>query len=131
MTLSQLITRVGVLGAALSIGATGAPAQAPVATFRSNVDLVRVSAIVHDRKGRFVQGLLARDFQVLEGDEPRPITDFRPDAVGVSVALLFDASGSMAGQLPDARDAAVQVLSWLETGRDEAAVFMFDTALNE
>src|SRR5947207_3068866 len=131
MNLSQLIARAGVLAAALSITATSAPAQAPVATFRSNVDLVRVSAVVHDRKGRFVQGLLANDFQVLEGEQTRPIIDFRPDADGVSVALLFDASGSMVGQLTDAREAAVEVLSWLETGKDEAGVFTFDTALDE
>jgi VWFA-related protein len=131
MNLSQLITRSWVVAAALAITATNAPAQAPVATFRSNVDLVRVSAVVHDRKGRFVQGLLLNDFQVLEGEETRPIIDFRPDADGVSVALLFDASGSMVGQLPDAREAAVEVLSWLETGRDEAGVFTFDTVLDE
>src|SRR3954468_13595026 len=123
MNLSQLITRAVVLAAGLSISATNAPAQSPVATFKANVDLVRVAAVVHDRKGRFVQGLLAHDFQILEGEETRPIIDFRPDADRVSVALLFDASGSMVGQLPDAREAAVEVLSWLETGKDEAGVF--------
>src|SRR5204862_3464633 len=49
---------------------------------------------------------------------------------GVSVALLFDVSGSMEGQLPKAREAARHVLSWLDA-RDEAAVFTFDTRLDQ
>src|SRR5579864_6091809 len=69
--------------------------QAPAATFKSSVDLVRVSAIVRDRKGRFVQNLSPTDFEVLDGGRPRAITDFRRDLGGVSVALLFDISGSM------------------------------------
>src|SRR5205809_3967902 len=83
------------------------------ATFRSSVDLVRLAAVVRDRKGRFVQDLSARDFEVLDDGRPRSITDFRRDLVGVSVALLFDVSGSMESQLSHAREAAEHVLSWL------------------
>src|SRR5579872_4261395 len=97
----------------------------PVASFKAGVDLVRVSAVVRDRKGRFVQDLSARDFEVLDGGQSRPITDFRADSAGVSVALLFDVSGSMEGRLDDAREAATHVLSWLEPARDEAAIFTF------
>jgi Ca-activated chloride channel family protein len=100
-------------------------------TFKSSVDMVRVSAIVRDRKGRFVQDLTAHDFEVLDGGERKSIADFRPDTSGVSVALLFDVSGSMEGQLAHAREAALHVLSWLEPDRDEAAVFTFDTHLDE
>src|SRR5712691_9804587 len=70
------------------------------ATFKSSVDLVRVSAVVRDRKGRFVQDLSLRDFEVLEDGRSRAITDFRTDFAGVSVALLFDVSGSMEAKLP-------------------------------
>jgi Ca-activated chloride channel family protein len=100
------------------------------ATFKSSVDLVRVSAVVRDRKGRFAQNLSAADFEVLEGGQPRAITDFRRDLGGVSVALLFDISGSMEAMLAPARAAAGHVLSWLDAD-DEAAVFTFDTRLNE
>src|SRR5512140_1796872 len=107
--------------------------QAPAATFKSSVDLVRVSAVVRDRKGRFVQDLKAGDFEVLDGGVPRSISDFRPDFAGVSVALLFDVSGSMevSSKLSYAREAATHVLSWLEADRDEAAVFAFDTELRQ
>jgi Ca-activated chloride channel family protein len=94
------------------------------------VDLVRVSAVVRDRKGRFVRDLTARDFEVLDGGEVRPITDFRYDLAGVSVAMLFDVSGSMEMRLGDARESASHVLAWLGAD-DESAVFLFDTQLEE
>src|SRR5258708_6999486 len=105
-------------------------AQQPPTTFRSGVDLVRVAAVVRDHKGRFVQDLTAHDFEVLENGRPRSISDFRRDTAGVSIALLFDVSGSMEGHLPNARESAAHALSWLEP-RDEAAVFTFDTRLDE
>lgn len=104
--------------------------QPPVATFKSSVDLVRIAAVVRDHKGRFVQDLTANDFEVIDGGQRRRIADFRHDLGGVSVALLFDASGSMEGQLSNAREAAEHVLSWLDD-RDEAAIFSFDTRLDE
>jgi Ca-activated chloride channel homolog len=103
----------------------------PVAAFKAGVDLVRVSAVVRDRKGRFVQDLSARDFEVLDGGQKRSITDFRNDVSGVSVALLFDVSGSMEARLPHAREAAEHVLSWLDSKMDEAALFTFDTRLDQ
>ena len=113
-------------------GAVGVAAQVvpPVATFKSSVDLVRVAAIVRDSKGRFVQDLTARDFDVLDDGRPRPIADFQQELPGVSVAFLFDVSGSMEGRMVHAREAADRVMGLLDA-RDEAAVFTFDTRLNE
>jgi Ca-activated chloride channel family protein len=105
--------------------------QPPVSTFKTGIDLVQVNAIVRDRKGRFVQNLSARDFEILDGGEARPISDFRHDLAGVSVALLFDVSGSMEARLASAREAGTHVLSWLDDDRDEAGVFTFDTRLDE
>ena len=76
-----------------------------VPTFKSGIDLVRVSAIVRDQKGRFVEDLSARDFEVIDGGIVRTISDFRRDGAAISVALLFDVSGSMESTLPDAREA--------------------------
>src|SRR5436853_4767187 len=112
-------------GVALMLALAGSPLdgfqQPPVASFKSSVDLVRVAAVVRDHKGRFVQDLNARDFEVIDAGQRRQIADFRPDSGGVSVAILFDVSGSMEGHLPPAREAAMHVLSWLDA-RDEAAV---------
>lgn len=103
----------------------------PVATFKASVDLVRVSAVVRDKKGRFVYDLTARDFEITDGGIRRTISDFRTDEAGVSVAMLFDVSGSMELTMPQAREAAGHVLSWLTREEDEAAVFTFDTRLDE
>lgn len=126
--------------AALTAGAHGVHGQtpaappdpaAPVATFKSSVDLVRIAAVVRDQKGRFVQDLTIRDFEVTDGGQVRPISDFRQDVAGLSVALLFDVSGSMEGMFGHAREAATHVLSWLDVSQDEAGVFRFDTRLEE
>jgi Ca-activated chloride channel family protein len=93
--------------------------------------MVRIAAVVRDQKGRFVQDLKVSDFEVLDGGNSRRIADFRTDVAGVSVAVLFDVSGSMEGQMRHAREAAAHVLSWMDATRDEAAVFTFDTHLDE
>jgi Ca-activated chloride channel family protein len=112
----------------------GQPGELPQAgIFRSGVDLVTVSATVRDRRGRAVPDLTAADFQVFDKGVARPIAEFRTEAAPVSVAILFDVSGSMdlASRALAARFAAHHVLSWLEHGRDEAALFAFDSRLHE
>src|SRR5262245_44035016 len=134
MDRGRLITGMAVAAAMFVTPIAGGAAQdtqRPEATFKSSVDLVRVTAVVRDQKGRFVRDLTERDFQVLDRGETRPIAEFRSDVSGVSVALLFDVSGSMEGHLPMAREAASHVLSWLDASQDEAAVFTFDTRLDE
>jgi Ca-activated chloride channel homolog len=107
------------------------PAAPPLATFKSSVALVRVSAVVRDRRGRLVRDMAAGDFEVREGGVVRRIEEFRRDESGVSVAFLFDVSGSMEARMPHAREAAEHILSWLNAQEDEAAVFTFDTRLDE
>jgi VWFA-related protein len=107
------------------------PAGTP--TFRGGVDLVTVSAVVRDQKGRVVTNLTRANFELLENGVPRPITDFRADRAGVSIALLFDASGSMhvADKIEAARRAARHVLAWLTPGQDELGIYSFDTGLRQ
>jgi VWFA-related protein len=115
-------------------GQTGQPseAQSP-AIFRAGVDLVTVSATVRDRRGRSVVDLAQTEFEVLDRGVRRPITQFRTEAAPVSVAILFDVSGSMdiASRTLAARFAAHHLLSWMDHGRDEAALFAFDSRLHE
>jgi len=129
-TRGRLISSALLVAFVAVLKADGATQDQPVATFRSAVDLVRVSAVVRDRKGRFVRDLSARDFEVLDGGQQRRITDFRNDAAGISLAVLFDVSGSMEAKLGSAREAAEHVLSWLDA-RDEASIFTFDTSLEQ
>ena len=124
---------VGVTAVMLALGldtkAVGTQPQAP--SFKAGVDLVRIAAVVRDRKGRFVQDLKSRDFEIVDDGRSRPISDLQTDITAVSIAVLFDVSGSMEGRMPSAREAAMHVLSWLDATRDEAAVFTFDTRLVE
>jgi Ca-activated chloride channel homolog len=132
MAWGRLITGGLILALALGNGGAGAQEQTPpVAAFKSSIDMVRVAAVVRDSKGRFVQDLTKRDFEVLDNGQTRPISDLQNDLAGVSVALLFDVSGSMEGHMPYAREAATHLLSWLNGYNDEAAVYTFDTHLDE
>jgi len=131
----SLAVAMAILGgvSALEAEAQTDPVQAQP-TFRSGVDLVSVSAVVRDRKGRVVRSLKKDDFVVSEGKLARPIVDFSSNELGpTSLALLFDVSGSMHGRtkIDAARRAAGYVLSWLQPGVDEAAVFTFDSRLQE
>jgi Ca-activated chloride channel family protein len=139
--------RLGLLTAAttmaLFVGAGAAAAQGVAANdpaaeqqaptrFKSSVDLVSVSAVVRDRKGRFVSDLRRDDFIVVEGGERRPIIGFNAQADGpVRVAVLFDISGSMrvGTKAVDAKQTARHIFSSLKPG-DEAALFAFDTQLD-
>ena len=132
MACGRLITGGLILALVAGNGGAGAQEQTPpVAAFKSSIDMVRVAAVVRDSKGRFVQDLTKRDFEVLDNGQTRPISDLQNDLAGVSVAVLFDVSGSMEGHMPYAREAATHLLSWLNGYNDEAAVFTFDTHLDE
>lgn len=103
------------------------------ATFHSGVDIVTVSATVRDGKGRLVRDLTKRDFEVLDRGQRRTISEFRSENAPVSLAILIDVSGSMdvAAESTAAKFAAFHLLSWLQEGRDEAALFAFDSRLHE
>lgn len=112
---------------------SGSGPSQPATRFKSAVDLVSVTAVVRDRKGRFVQDLSREDFIVVEGGQRRPIVGFNAEANGpVRVAVLFDISGSMrvGSKSVDARQAARHIFSSLKDG-DEAALFAFDTQLDQ
>lgn len=99
--------------------------------FRSGVDLVTVTATVRDARGRLVTNLAAHELEILDRGVSRPIAEFRAERAAVSLAMLVDTSGSMrmASRLTAARFAAHHLLAWLEPGRDEAALFTFDSRL--
>lgn len=82
----------------------GAHAQDPP-LFKTRLVVVTVTATVTDG-GRFVSGLTSKDFSVFEDGRQRDIVSFVDESAPVSVGILFDASGSMAGgKLALAREA--------------------------
>src|SRR5215207_10876659 len=86
------------------------------ATFRSGVDLVTVTATVRDGKGRLVKDLTKKDFEVIDRGEKRAINEFRSERAPLSLAILFDVSGSMdtADNTSAAKFAAFHLLNQLE-----------------
>jgi Ca-activated chloride channel homolog len=103
------------------------------ATFRSGVDLVTVTATVRDGRGRLVKDLKQKDFEVMDRGERRAISEFRSEQAPLSLAILFDVSGSMhtADRVTAAKFAAHHLLNGLVSGRDEAGLFAFDSRLRE
>jgi Ca-activated chloride channel family protein len=118
---------------ALSAPAFAQEPASRLPNFKAGVELVTVTATVRDKKGRLVKGLTSTDFEVYDAGERRAITDFRAEPSPISIAILFDISGSMrvADRALAAKFAAHHLLSWLEPGRDEAALFTFDSRLEE
>jgi Ca-activated chloride channel family protein len=95
--------------------------------FSSGVDLVNVTATVTDAAGRFVPNLRAEDFIVYDNDVPQTITNFSAQRVPVSLGVVLDTSGSMAGEKIDAATAALnRFLLELLDRDDEVFLYRFD-----
>jgi VWFA-related protein len=75
--------------------------------FKSGVELVNVTATVSDSMGRFVPGLERDDFLVYEDNNPVDIMEFSAERVPVSLGIVLDTSGSMAGHKMEAARAAL------------------------
>jgi VWFA-related protein len=97
------------------------------------VEVVTVTAAVRDRRGRLVRDLERSDFEVSDTGMPREIRDFYSGDAPISLAVLLDISGSMAvgGNMDRARHAVAVAMGMLRAGDDEAALFTFDSKLEE
>ena len=105
----------------------------PQATFKSGVDLVTLSVAVRTENGRVVRDLQKSDFTVLDAGQPAKIVDFYSGDSPISLAILLDISGSMAvgGNMDRAREAVAVATMSLRTRTDEAALFTFDSELQQ
>jgi len=105
----------------------------PQAIFRSAVEVVTVSAAVRNSKGRVIQDLKKADFELYDSGRRAEIKDLYFGDSPISLAILLDISGSMAvgGNIDRARDAIGMVSANLRDKQDEAALFTFDSKLQE
>jgi Ca-activated chloride channel family protein len=124
--------------AIVALFATAAAAQAPAPTptpltLGIEVDVVSLTAVIHDRAGRFVKGLGPADVTVLEDGVRQEVTYFREasaaaaagERIPLSVVLVLDTSGSMGRNLSFLQEAASSFLAKLEPG-DRALVVQFN-----
>lgn len=104
------------------------PPNDPV--FKADGRIVEVYTTVTDSRGRYVDDLDAGQFSVLEQGNSKPVLAFENHNAPVSVALLFDTTGSMANTLPLLKAAALQLVDDLRPA-DSVAVYTFNESVNE
>jgi Ca-activated chloride channel family protein len=115
----------------LTAEAQSGPAGQP--TFKSSASLVTIQASVRTSRGRPIRGLTSADFEVLDNGERRSIVSLSDTQASLTLALLIDTSGSMVGgvKLGMVQHAFDSVVPHLRPGKDEAAVFAFDSSLRQ
>jgi VWFA-related protein len=94
----------------------------------TTVESVVVAAHVTDRRGRFVPGLTAKDFRVLEDGVEQPVGYVGAEQVPNQVLLALDISGSMGQSMTTLRQAARGFLAALKPV-DQASISAFNTGL--
>ena len=122
---------IAVVAATLSLraqqpGSTGSPPQDDAFRFSTTVDVVNVTATVVDTSGRFVPNLQQDDFSVFEDGLAKEISYFSAERVPVSLGIVLDTSGSMAGEkMRSARLALDRFLFDLLDENDEVFLLRF------
>jgi Ca-activated chloride channel family protein len=127
-TVATMIAAIGIQPATTAV----AVAQTP--SFRAAIDVVSVTAVVRDSRGRPVNNLGQEDFQVYERGRLRQIVQFKASDQGpISLGILFDVSGSMRGaaQMQAGQRAVEHILSWVNPAQDEVGLFSFDAELRK
>lgn len=115
-----------------ALAQTPSPTPKPL-VIETGVDLVSITAVVHDQAGRFIAGLGTKDVTVLEDGVPQEVTIFREASGGaekipLSVVLVLDASGSMKDNMAFLQEAATSFVNKLEDV-DETLVVQFNESV--
>jgi len=143
----RLRTGLTVLFLALSLGAVAAhaqlapdpdaspvsnvppppPDQAPVATFKLNVNLVDLFFTVKDNHGELVPHLTENDCKVFEDNAQQKLKSFVAETnQPLTLGILLDTSGSQMRLLPMEQEAGSEFLSRVLRPKDEAFLASFD-----
>jgi VWFA-related protein len=95
-------------------------------TSTAKADVVSIAPIVTDRSGRYVPGLTAKSFTVLDDGVPRRIETFDATDSPLSAVLVLDVSGSMLFKIEEARRSAHAFVDALKAD-DEVALLTFSS----
>lgn len=90
-----------------------------------NTTEILLPATVRDSGGRLVSNLTRKDFRVFEDGVEQPLSDLSLRQAPVDVALIVDASSSVAENLDDFRNAAEGFAAHLGTD-DRLSLIQFD-----
>jgi Ca-activated chloride channel family protein len=117
-----------------SVICAAASGQQGETSFRADVALVNVLATVVDRNNRFVPGLKAEDFNVLEDRQPQSVEYFSELSANgddpLTIALLVDTSFSVRDKLQEEKQAAADfVRAVLRQENDSAFLMQFDSEI--
>ena len=93
-------------------------------SFMVRVPSVTLDVVVADQRGRFVTGLEADDFEVLEDGRPQEIRFFTAEFTPVTSLLLLDSSASVRSSLSAIQTAAYVFLRHMANG-DQGRVATF------
>ena len=129
MYMRQLIS-LAVLTTAVAMVPASAQESSTI-VFKSSVEQVAVAAQVRDARGRIVENLKTSDFELFDDGQKRTLSNVWSEPSPASVAILMDASGSMATKMARARETATALMAGLKPGTDEVALYSFDTSLQE
>jgi Ca-activated chloride channel family protein len=92
-----------------------------------DVELINVTATVIDEYDRYIEGLMADDFQLLEDGREQKISFFSHDTnVPISIAVLIDTSGSLQNKLRQGLQVVSEIAATL-SGNDEMLVITFNS----
>lgn len=130
-TIAALIAGVLVAGVGTRAQQSSQTAPNPGFQFRTSVDLINVTATVTDSQGRFVPGLRMEDFDVYEDGKLQTISQFDSERVPVSLGIVLDTSGSMAGEkMTNAQGAVRRFVDELLGPQDEVFLIKFDSRVS-
>jgi VWFA-related protein len=119
--------------AASAVSGQAPPARPPV-VIEAAVEVVSLTAVVHDKAGRFVSGLTQSDIEIFENGVKQDVSYLREaggqgaEKIPLSVILTLDASGSMRDNLHFLQEAAVSFVRKLEDV-DTALVVQFNESI--
>jgi len=106
------VKHIGVIAVALTASVAALAGQQGT-VFRSATQMVPVYVTAVDETGHLVTDLTRDDFEILDNGRVEPIAQFSNAIQPISIIVMLDMSGSMIGNLPVLRQAAVQMFTRL------------------
>ena len=91
------------------------------------VEVTQVTAVVSDR-GRFIKGLPATAFRLLEDGKPQKISHFSSEGAPLELVIAIDVSESMTQAMPQLKNSVKRFLSALSP-KDQVTLTAFNDSL--